>query len=115
MLNKQHLPILQMARQLLETREHSFICHALRVAGKRLHRNFDANDVVEHVRGALNGYGTLLRWVLVDMEERLGSKSFTCGDGDLAKPYLDALLTERGNTARLAWLDKLIWDIENAQ
>lgn len=111
MLTRDHLPLLHAARELIETGREEFICLAANEAHYRQdQRLFDASpklldDIVHHVQSALAGYETLEEWLA---EEIAPDYSYS------PRITLRAhnINTRHMTLARLAWLDKIIHDIE---
>jgi hypothetical protein len=98
MLTRDHLPILQRARVFIENEDLIYICNAVAGAAAEQGRPWgDADPIIDVIQAGLDGVGSrrLEVWLA-------------------AQPGLDWRHT-RTNTmylARLAWLDKLIHDLE---
>jgi hypothetical protein len=111
MLTKQHLPILLKARELVDNGHDYFICHAIKRAGSLLDMHVAARQAHQYIKHEV-GLGTLAGWVMDDMTTRLGERAITNKFGHLVEPYLVTLISNGNQLARLAWLDKMIHDIE---
>lgn len=106
MLNKQHLPVLRAARALIDQGEEIFTCFALAAVGDERPELRDiCTQIRVYVMDQLDGDCLLSGWTLHQM--------FGCED-DWPAQYVYAWNTERGifTLARLAWIDRMIADIE---
>lgn len=118
MLNHAHLPILRAARYLIDSGEMHFICFALQEAGSTGNRQDPelADDCCDFIHHGIKGHAYLTDWVRDELLTCstepapwwLGPRATSC-----SHPRREEAVTQRC-MMRLAWLDKIIWDIEHA-
>jgi hypothetical protein len=105
MLNKDHLPLLRKARELIDNCTFTYICRAIGAAVHHLGQSYWMGaDVINVINVSLTGidyggYSPRLEFWLA---------------AQLSIPWVH-LHDDTLRLARLAWLDKLIWDIEHAE
>jgi hypothetical protein len=103
MLNKQHLPILKAARDIVFEKDGP-ICSALdEVPASRIL----IRDVKLYIAVHLAPRNLMSTWLLEQMFPNIPIR-------DVPEPYLGGYCAENGvlTLARLAWLDRIIADIE---
>jgi hypothetical protein len=107
MLNKQHLPILKAARDLLLERSGP-ICFVIDDLSHRYGIHL-CRDIKRHIHEQLAPRNLMSTWLVEQVFPGMLI-------GDVPEPYLDGYLRERGvmTMARMAWLDRMIADIEEA-
>lgn len=109
MLNKQHLPALLAAREIIDSGRIKFICFALTEAADRAaHLAPACYEVKEFVNIQMEGHHLLSTWILDELFPAWENAS------GVPEPYQSAWYNEDGvfTLARLAWLDRIIADIE---
>jgi hypothetical protein len=106
-LNKQHLPCLQAVRTMIGRGVHEFICHAL-YAYKEGPLTDDVRQVIE---AGLEGHCAFSNWCGQQWE----AAGIDHDEMPYAAMWYSPHTSDLPRLARLAWLDKLIWDIEHAQ
>jgi hypothetical protein len=113
MLNKQHLPILRRARDLIDNGEQFHICFAIASA-----ITADAIDLSreceQHIMAGLQDQPYLTWWV----RDQLRGKGHPwwlqeSATSHFAERREEAVAMQR--MMRMCWLDKLIYDLENPQ
>jgi hypothetical protein len=95
MLTRGHLPLLRGARELIDTGDSQYICPALSCAGNQLGVGwYVVAQACDFIQAGIDGEYTLDNW-LYDRGFRPQGRA------------------DYNRLARLAWLDKLIHDLEN--
>jgi hypothetical protein len=103
MLTEQHLPILRRARAVLISGRQRFLCLCVEVLQFRLDALHE--EVVDHIQASIAPHYTLEMW--------LGAQLYPgAEDPDIALNILFRTPCDLMPLARLAWLDKLIHDLE---
>jgi hypothetical protein len=108
MLGKQHLPILRRARELLDEGRECLICRAVYAAAGKDEQHL-VHDIDCLIEAELEGEPTLVAWVRVrypvcDHPAWLGPLLIWDADYETRRSMRTLM--------RMAWLDKLIFDIE---
>jgi hypothetical protein len=102
-LTQDHLPLLHTTRALIDSGEFIYICNAIDTARRRIDYSYVAEEISKTIHEGLSGVKyscspTLEAWLAV----QLGIHWYR-------------LSPDTMRLARLAWLDKLIWEIEHAE
>lgn len=112
MPNKQHLPLLREARRLIEEGHERMICFAVSAAcsGPGSDDWLLAAQITDFVEAAIGQDATLVSWVRLQMKGRhplpaaLHTPATEC--------RIDAATRGQRDLMRMAWIDKIIYDIE---
>lgn len=104
------IDMLREARALIESGEEFFICAAIHMVGWRNDARAEAREIRTEIEVALVGRLTLDTWLL----QELGMLKMPAGDRP--KPYRSLTIGENdlNRQIRLAWLDRMIADLEQA-
>jgi hypothetical protein len=111
MLDKRHLPALKFARYCIEQGAQRYICYALDAVAQTGTADlaYRCHEVKKYIHGNLDGRSLLSTWI----SDRL----FTRDNLANSAAYMADYYSETGvfTLARLAWLDRMIADLEEAQ
>jgi hypothetical protein len=102
MLNKDHLPLLKVARKRVAAGRDEFICHAIDSVA-----DSDTCQIKDYISDQIDGYCSMSSWLAAQLG--LGP----CWS-DEPPPYNTIYAGDvLGQQIRLAWLDRLIDNLEN--
>jgi hypothetical protein len=101
-LTRDHLPLLRRARDLIESEEFIYICNAAHQAGRDIGAPFELDDdIVKVIEDGLRG---------VYYPSTMNLEVWLAAQLNINYRRLRETTTR---LARLAWLDRLIYDLEN--